>query len=67
MNFLKKTWVIVMAFAFIIIGTVVLLLGGTSVGDINNVIELIAGILSTTGVSVVALKQLLIKKDTTNN
>ena len=66
MNFLKKTWVIVMAFAFIIIGTVVLLLGGTSVGDINNVIELIAGILSTTGVSVVALKQLLIKKDTTN-
>jgi len=66
MNFLKKTWVIVIAFAFIIIGTVVLLLGGTSVGDIDKVIELIAGILSTTGVSVVALKQLLIKKDTTN-
>lgn len=66
MNFLKKTWVMVMAFVFIIIGTVVLLLGGTSVGDINNVIELIAGILSTTGVSVVALKQLLIKKDTAN-
>ena len=66
MNFLKKTWVMVMAFAFIIIGTIVLLLGGTSVGDINNVIELIAGILSTTGVSVVALKQLLIKKDTAN-
>ena len=66
MNFLKKTWVIVIAFVFIIIGTVVLLLGGTSVGDIDKVIELIAGILSTTGVSVVALKQLLIKKDTTN-
>lgn len=66
MNFLKKTWVMVMAFAFIIIGTVVLLLGGTSVGDIDKVIELIAGILSTTGVSIVALKQLLIKKDTTN-
>lgn len=66
MSFLKKTWVIVMAYVFIIIGTAVLLLGGTSVDDINNVIELIAGILSTTGVSVVALKQLLIKKDTTN-
>lgn len=66
MSFLKKTWIIVMAYVFIIIGTAVLLLGGTSVGDINNVIELIAGILSTTGVSVVALKQLLIKKDTTN-
>lgn len=66
MDFLKKTWVTVIAFAFIIIGTVVLLLGGTSIGDINNVIELIAGILSTTGVSVVALKKLLIKKDTTN-
>ena len=66
MSFLKKTWVIVMAYVFIIIGTAVLLLGGTSVGDINNVIELIAGILSTTGISVVALKQLLIKKDTTN-
>lgn len=66
MDFLKKTWVTIMAYVFIIIGTIVLLLGGTNVGDINNVIKLVAGLLSTSGISIVALKKLLIKKDTTN-
>lgn len=66
MNFFKKTWVTIVAFVFIIIGVVVLLLGGTSVGEINNVVELIAGILSAIGLLIVAIKKLLQKKDTTN-
>jgi len=66
MNFFKKTWVTVVAFVFIIIGTAILLLGGISVGEINNVVELVAGILSAVGLLIVAIKKLLQKKDTTN-
>ena len=66
MEFLKKTWVTIMAFVFIIIGVVVLILGGTSVGEINSVVELIAGVLSAIGLLIVAIKKLLQKKDTTN-
>lgn len=71
MNFFKKTWVTVMAFVFIIIGVAVLLLGGTSVGgtsvgEINNVVELVAGILSAIGLLIVAIKKLLLKKDSSS-
>jgi len=65
MDFFKKTWVTIVAFAFIIIGVVVLLLGGISVGEINNVVELIAGIISAIGLLIIAIKKLLQKKDTT--
>lgn len=66
MDFFKKTWVTIMAFVFIIIGVVILLLGGISVGEINNVVELIAGILSAIGLLIIAIKKLLQKKDITN-
>lgn len=66
MDFFKKTWVTIMAFVFIIIGVVVLLLGGISVGEINDVIERIAGILSAIGLLIIAIKKLLQKKDSTN-
>lgn len=65
MDFFKKTWVTIVAFVFIIIGVVVLLLGGISVGEINNVVELIAGIISAVGLLVIAIKKLLQKKDVT--
>ena len=64
MDFFKKTWVTIVAFVFIIIGVVVLLLGGISVGEINNVVELIAGILSAIGLLIIAIRKLLQKKDT---
>ena len=66
MDFLKKTWVMIVAFIFIIIGTVILILGGTSVADINNVVELIGGVLSAVGLVIIAIKKLLQKKDTAN-
>lgn len=66
MDFFKKAWVTIMAFVFIIIGVVTLLLGGISVGEINNVVELISGIISAIGLLVIAIKKLLQKKDTTN-
>lgn len=36
-----------------------------SVGEINNVVELIAGIISAIGLLILAIKKLLQKKDTT--
>lgn len=62
MDFFKKTWVAVVAFIFIAIGTVTLILGGTSVADINNVVELIGGVLSAVGLVLVAIRKLLTKK-----
>ena len=64
MDFFKKAWVMVLAFVFIIIGVVVLIFGGTSVGEIDNLVELSAGIVSAVGLLIVAIKELLQKKDT---
>lgn len=63
-NFFEQTWVAVMAFVFLIIGVAILLLRGISVGEINNVVELIAGILSAVGLLIVAIRKLLKKKAT---
>lgn len=63
-NFFEQTWVAVMAFVFLIIGVAILLLRGISVGEINNVVELIAGILSAVGLLIVAIRKLLQKKAT---
>lgn len=64
MDFFKKTWVMVMAIIFIIIGVVILLLGGVTTGQIDNLVELIAGILGAIGLLIIAIRELLQKKDT---
>lgn len=66
MNFFKQVWVMIVAFIFIIIGVVTLILGGVTVGEINNVVELIAGILSAIGLLIIAIRKLIQKKDTAN-
>lgn len=66
MDFFKKTWVMILAVVFIIIGTVVLIIGGVTVGEINGVVELVAGVLSAIGILIVAIRKLIQKKDTTN-
>ena len=66
MDFFKKTWMMIVAFVFIAIGTIILILGGTSVAEINNVVELIGGVLSAVGLVIIAIKKLLQKKDTAN-
>lgn len=64
MDFFKKTWVMIMAFVFLIIGVILLILGGVTAGEINNTVELVAGILSAIGLLIIAIKNLLQKKDT---
>jgi hypothetical protein len=66
MDFFKQTWVMILAVVFIIIGTVVLIIGGVTVGEINGVVELVAGVLSAIGILIVAIRKLIQKKDTTN-
>lgn len=65
-DFLNQLWVKIMAWAFIVIGAVVLLLGGTSVGDISGVVELVFGVIQAIGLLIIAIGKLLQKKATTN-
>ena len=63
-NFFNKLWVKIVAWTFIVIGTLALILGGTSVGDIVKVPELVYGIISAVGLLIVFIQNLLQKKDT---
>ena len=63
-NFFNKLWVKIVAWTSIVIGTLALILGGTSVGDIVKVPELVYGIISAVGLLIVFIQNLLQKKDT---
>ena len=65
-DFFNQLWVKIVAWAMIILGTVVLIIGGTSVGDINQIVELVFGIIEAIGLLVIAIGKLLQKKATTN-
>ena len=65
-DFFNQLWVKIMAWSFIVIGAVVLLLGGTSVGDISGVVELVFGVIQAIGLLIIAIGKLLQKKATTN-
>ena len=62
-EFFQKVWVKIVAWVFIVIGTLVLLLGGTEVGDIVRVPELVFGIVEAVGVLILFIRGLLLKKD----
>jgi hypothetical protein len=65
-EFFQKVWVRIIAWIFIVIGTLVLLLGGTEVGDIVRVPELVFGIVEAVGVLILFIRGLLLKKDSAN-
>jgi hypothetical protein len=65
-EFFQKVWVKIVAWVFIVIGTLVLLLGGTEVGDIVRVPELVFGIVEAVGVLILFIRGLLLKKDSAN-
>lgn len=62
-NFFNALWVQIVAWMFIIIGTLALLLGGTSVSDIVKVPKLVFGIIEAVGLLIIFIKKLLQKKD----
>lgn len=65
-DFFNKLVVQIVAWAFVIIGTLVLILGGTEVGDIVQIPTLVFGIVEAVGVLIIFIKKLLQKKDITN-
>ena len=65
-NFFNQTWVKVVGWIMIIIGVVIQILGGTSVGEISQVVELVFGIIQAIGLLIIAIGKLLQKKAITN-
>lgn len=64
-NFFNQLWVQIVAWVMIIVATAVLILGGTDVGSISKVAQLVFGIIEAIGLLIIAIKKLLQKKDTT--
>lgn len=64
-NFFTQLWVQIVAWIAVIIGTAVLLIGGTEVGDINQTVQLVFGIVEAVGLLIIFIKKMLQKKDTT--
>lgn len=63
-DFFNKVWVQVVAWIFVILGTLVLILGGTDTADISHAVELVFGIVSAVGLLVLFIREMLRKKDT---
>lgn len=60
-EFFTKVWVQVTAWIMLILAAVVLIIGGVTGADINNVVEIVIGIISAIG-ALVTLISTLIKK-----
>ena len=65
-NFFNQKWVKIVSWVMIIIGVAVQILGGTSVGEISQVVELVFGIIQAIGLLIIAIGKLLQKKATIN-
>lgn len=63
-DFFNKTWVKITSWIFLLVGAVALILGGTSVADIGNGVELVAGIITAIGLLIAFIRDMLNKKNT---
>lgn len=63
-DFFNQLWVRVLSYIFIILGTLALILGGTAVGDIVQIPELVFGIVEAVGLLILFIRKLLNKKAT---
>ena len=63
-DFFNKTWVKITSWIFLLVGAVALILGGTSVADIGNGVELVAGIITAVGLLVAFIRDINKKKNT---
>lgn len=62
-DFLNKTWVKITSWVLIIIGTLVLILGGTGADEIAKVPAKVAGILQAIGILIAFIRGMIALKD----
>lgn len=62
-DFLNKTWVKITSWVLIIIGTLVLILGGTGADEIAKVPAMVAGILQAIGILIAFIRGMIALKD----
>lgn len=62
-DFLNKTWVKITSWVLIIIGTLVLILGGTSEADIAKLPSMVAGILQAVGILIAFIRGMIALAD----
>ena len=62
-NFIQQKWVQITAWCFIIVGTAVLILSGTSAGDIAKVPALVFGIIEAISILIVFIKSMINAKN----
>lgn len=62
-DFLNKTWVKIVGWIGLIICAALLILGGTSVAEIGEGVELVAGIIQAVILLIAFIKKMLEKKD----
>ena len=62
-DFFKLKWVQITAWIFVEIGNVVLLLGGTSAGELAKVPALVFGIIEAIGLLVIFIKKMIQAKE----
>lgn len=65
-NFLNQKWIKIVSWIMIVIGIIVQILNGVSVVEINEVVEMIFGIVQAIGLLIIAIGKLFQKKATTN-
>lgn len=62
-DFLNKTWVTVLGWVLLIASTVLLILGGTPVADINEGVELTVGIIDAVVLLIAFIRKHINKKE----
>lgn len=62
-NWINQVWVRVMAWCFIVLGCVVLILGGTGAAEIAKVPALVAGIISAIGILIAFIQSMIKPKN----
>ena len=63
MDWFKNTWVAIVGFVLLIIGTALLYLGGVGKVDLNQTVEMVIAIVDSIGLLIIFIRKLIQKKD----
>lgn len=63
MDWFKNTWVAIVGFVLLIIGTALLYLGGVGKVELNQTVEMVIAIVDSIGLLIIFIRKLIQKKD----